>query len=71
MGIDHASRLADKLRKAIGSATLEVDGNTITYTVSFGVTSSEAKDNSIDELFKRADLKLYGAKEKGRDRVER
>tara|TARA_R110000765_G_scaffold42713_7_gene90054 strand:- start:1159 stop:2439 length:1281 start_codon:yes stop_codon:yes gene_type:complete len=71
MGIDHASRLADKLRKAIGSATLEVDGKTITYTVSFGVTSSETKDNSIDELFKRADLKLYGAKEKGRDRVER
>jgi diguanylate cyclase (GGDEF)-like protein len=70
-GVDDAFRLADKIRKAIGNSTLEVDGKTITYTVSLGVESSEPKDHSIDELFKRADLKLYGAKEKGRDRVEK
>ncbi|MEQ9130052.1 MAG: GGDEF domain-containing protein [Thalassospira sp.] len=70
-GIEDAGHLADKLRQAITKASLDVDGKTITYTVSFGVTVSEAKDNSIDALFKRADLKLYGAKDKGRDRVER
>lgn len=70
-GIENASHLADKLRRAIGSTTLELDGKTVTYTVSFGVTSSEEQDSSVDELFKRADLKLYGAKEKGRNRVER
>jgi len=29
------------------------------------LSQSEPKDNFIDELFKRADLKLYGAKDKG------
>jgi diguanylate cyclase (GGDEF)-like protein len=70
-GIDGAFQLADKIRKAIGSSSFEIDGKTITYTVSLGVEASESKDHSIDELFKRADLKLYGAKDKGRDRVEK
>ncbi|MDN4504015.1 diguanylate cyclase [Alteromonadaceae bacterium BrNp21-10] len=69
--IDDAFLLADKIRKAISNATLEVDGKTVTYTVSLGVESSEPQDHSIDELFKRADVKLYGAKDKGRDRVEK
>lgn len=69
--IDDAFLLADKIRKAIGDSTLEVDGKAVTYTVSIGVASSESKDQSIDELFKRADLKLYEAKDKGRDRVEK
>jgi len=69
--IDGAFQLADKLRKAIGNSALKVDDKTVTYTVSLGVVSSEPKDNSIDEMFKRADLKLYEAKGKGRDCVER
>jgi diguanylate cyclase (GGDEF)-like protein len=70
-GIDDAFHFADKIRKAISNSTLEVDGRTVTYTVSLGVESTELKDGSIDDLFKRADLKLYGAKDKGRDRVEK
>jgi diguanylate cyclase (GGDEF)-like protein len=69
--IDGAFQLAKKLRMAINNSTLEVDGVTVTYTVSLGVVSSEPKDHSIVELFKRADSKLYEAKEKGRNRVER
>ncbi|WP_220150360.1 diguanylate cyclase [Thalassospira profundimaris] len=69
-GIDEAVRLADRLRQSIGEAKLEVDAQTITYTVSLGVSSSRHGDASIEELFKQADVKLYGAKEKGRDRVE-
>jgi diguanylate cyclase (GGDEF)-like protein len=70
-GIDDAFHLADKLRAAIGNSVLEVDGKTITYTVSIGIQSSEFEDFSIEELFKQADLKLYAAKEKGRDNVEK
>jgi diguanylate cyclase (GGDEF)-like protein len=70
-GIDDASWLAEKIRKAISDSTLEIDGKTVTYTVSLGVESSVPKDHLIDELFKRADVKLYGAKDKGRDRVEK
>ncbi|RNF51414.1 sensor domain-containing diguanylate cyclase [Marinomonas hwangdonensis] len=68
--LDDASQLAEKICQAISHSALEVEGNTISYTVSLGVESSELSDTSIDELFKRADLKLYGAKDKGRDRVE-
>lgn len=70
-GLDAACQLADKIRQTISNAALEVEDKTVTYTVSLGVESSEPEDQSIDELFKRADLKLYGAKDKGRDRVER
>lgn len=70
-GLDAACQLADKICQTISDAALEVEDKTVTYTVSLGVESSEPEDQSIDELFKRADLKLYGAKDKGRDRVER
>ena len=70
-GLDAACQLADKIRQTISDAALEVEGKTVTYTVSLGVESSGPEDQLIDELFKRVDLKLYGAKDKGRDRVER
>lgn len=69
--LDAAFQLADEIRQAISKTTLEIEGKTVTYTVSLGVESSESDDQLIDDLFKRADLKLYGAKDKGRDRVER
>ncbi len=70
-GLDNAFKLASKIRKAVVDSTLEVDGETVIYTVSQGVASSELKDCSVIELFKVADLKLYCAKDKGRDRVEK
>jgi diguanylate cyclase len=70
-GIDEAFRLADKIRELISKSTLEVDGKSVTYRVSIGVASSETKDQLISEIFKRADLKLYEAKNKGRNRVEK
>lgn len=69
--IDDAFLIADKIRKAIGRSILDIDGKKITYTVSLGIESTEPKDHLIQDLFKRADLKLYGAKDKGRDRVEK
>lgn len=69
-GIEGAVQIANKLRKTVGESSIVVEGKTITYTLSLGVASSGPDDNSIDELFKRADLKLYEAKRKGRDRVE-
>lgn len=70
-GIDDAFRLAEIIRKAIAGSTLQIDGKKVTYTVSLGVDSSEPEDDSVNEVFKRADSKLYGAKDKGRNRVEK
>jgi diguanylate cyclase (GGDEF)-like protein len=69
--IDGAFQLADKIRKAVSHSTIALDGKTVTYTVSLGIDSSNQTDHKIDDLFKRADLKLYSAKDKGRNRVER
>lgn len=70
-GLDDAYRIANTIRQTIADSTLEIDNKTIAYTLSIGVVCSEPDDELIDELFKRVDLKLYGAKDKGRDRVEK
>jgi len=41
----------------------------LTATVSVGLTSLE-QDDDLDSLLKFADIALYAAKKKGRDRVE-
>ena len=57
------------LRETISKNKVEIDGEKIVVTVSIGI--SDIKDtNSLDEAIKRADLKLYKAKNNGRDRVE-
>jgi PleD family two-component response regulator len=38
--------------------------------MSFGVTSVGPEDLSVDDIIRRADTKLYRAKNAGRDRVE-
>ena len=68
--VEDAYNLAEKIRKVIAKSPLEIDGIAISYTVSLGVESTESIDDSIIDLFKRADVKLYGAKDKGRDNVE-
>jgi len=68
---DAAFELANKIREAVSHSTIELDGISVTYTVSLGIDSSMQTDHKIDDIFKRADLKLYDAKGKGRNRVER
>lgn len=69
-GAEEAYKIADKIRHATSHSTLQIDDEKINFTVSLGIETSTPDDNTIDELFKRADMKLYGAKGKGRDRIE-
>ncbi len=69
-GIDEACEIANKIRQAIKASTVEIDGQKVTYTVSQGIETIGPEDHSIDQLYKRADVKLYQAKDKGRDCVE-
>jgi len=69
-GIDEAYEIANKIRQAIKASTVEVDGQKVTYTVSQGIEAIGPDDCNIVQLYKRADVKLYQAKDKGRDFVE-
>lgn len=63
--IEEAINIADILRKAIDAEEFETVGN---VTCSFGVATLEDNEDA-EQLLKRADERLYEAKENGRNKV--
>lgn len=66
---DGAKVIAEKIRKRVAEKNFVFKGNSIEVTISIGISSLDAKNKYIDELYKEADKKLYEAKESGRNRV--
>jgi diguanylate cyclase (GGDEF)-like protein len=68
------AKIAERLRLAIAETAVSVGaGVTVAVTVSAGVASLASEDaatTSPDELLRRVDAALYGAKRGGRDRIE-
>lgn len=65
-----AFRIAESLKLAIGDLRIEHHGShKKKVTVSIGVATFEGTGLAIDQLVRRADEALYGAKAAGRDRV--
>jgi diguanylate cyclase (GGDEF)-like protein len=62
------ARTAERIRKAVESMTVSVNGTRIYITVSIGV-SEGCRTDSPTKLLKRADDSLYIAKKMGRNRV--
>ena len=60
--------LAERLRAAVANLKIDTAVGVLTLTCSFGVSEHKAGE-SIDDLFKRADVALYAAKTGGRNRV--
>lgn len=67
--LDGARILAERIRDAVSDIKVEQNGNTISFTLSIGVTQLKIGE-SFDEALHRADEFLYLAKNNGRDRVE-
>ncbi|MBW7933642.1 MAG: GGDEF domain-containing protein [Gemmatimonadaceae bacterium] len=66
---DGAAELAERLRQRIEALMVSYAGVTIRVTVSMGVASYTAGTAGKGTLFKRADERLYRAKNCGRNRV--
>lgn len=63
-----ACHIADKLLEAV--STQQITNNKLNITLSSGCAEAKA-DEPFDEVLKRADIKLYEAKEKGRNQNQR
>jgi len=71
-GIEEATGFAEKLRAGIEAMTVPFGENTLSVTVSVGVTSTglrSGEEETIDVLVSCADHALYQAKNSGRNRV--
>ena len=64
-----AMQAAERLRAAVESAPLGIDGQVVVLTVSIGVVMVDAAEQ-INAALARADHALYTAKSAGRNRVE-
>jgi len=67
--IEDAYNWAERVRNLIADSRIDYDGNEVSVTCSFGVTSKSAHGLSGDALIKDADERLYQAKESGRNRT--
>lgn len=71
-GCDLAAGLAraDEIRMTIGSAPIRTSRKERIVTVSMGIAVSHSGDLDLERLLNQADIALYEAKRKGRNRVE-
>lgn len=69
MSLDNALARADALRKSFNALKLELDGQTVSLTLSAGVAVYPGHGITVADLLHAADDALYEAKNGGRDQV--
>jgi diguanylate cyclase (GGDEF)-like protein len=67
--LEGARRVAENLRREIGTMSIQWNGDPVNVTSSFGVASARPDELDPKALIARADEALYGAKREGRDCV--
>jgi len=65
-----AMAMADQLCEKIGATPLDMTGNGLLMTSSFGVAAISKDDNSLEDIVMRADRALYRSKRGGRNQVD-
>jgi diguanylate cyclase (GGDEF)-like protein len=68
--LEQAAHQAERLRSRLDQQPVFVDGTQLNVTASFGVTVSDGRERSPEELIRIADEALYRAKANGRNCVE-
>jgi diguanylate cyclase (GGDEF)-like protein len=66
---DHAVRVAERVARTM-AAPFEVDGRTVSTTISIGVAIGDDRTPSVDALIRSADQAMYEAKRLGGNCVE-
>ena len=66
--LSEALEVAEEMRKRIAELRFETERGPLSLTCSFGVSEWQPGD-TIDGMLRRADMALYSAKTRGRDRV--
>lgn len=65
-----AAVVAEEIRKAVEKASVQIENNTIKFTISLGVSEINfEKEQTIEEALNRADDAMYESKNSGRNRV--
>ena len=67
--LENGMAIAEKLRKAVESRTVQDENNTYKVTISLGVAVFTPPNDDVESIIKRADTGLYVAKEAGRNQV--
>lgn len=61
--------LAEKIRKEIENDFMTYEGQDIRVTTSIGISENRETDTSFEDIFLRADMALYQAKDEGRNKT--
>jgi diguanylate cyclase (GGDEF)-like protein len=69
-GLEQGLAAAERMRQSIAFHDFKTEPETLRCTASFGVTVWTGPQDSLAQMFKRADTALYQAKNQGRNRVE-
>jgi len=65
---DFIEKRINKLRKDIEESTIDINGEKIKFTMSFGICFKN-NDHSFEEHIKKADEALYNSKNTGRNKI--
>ncbi|GHD12658.1 hypothetical protein GCM10007052_13920 [Halioglobus japonicus] len=67
---EQAAQLGEKIRSDIEQASLDIEGEKVSFTVSIGVAPILEHSQAAAELLESARVAMHHAKEQGRNRVE-
>jgi len=68
-GLEQARVVAERIQTVWEKTPSIMDGMLIHSTVSVGVAEARVDDKTFDDILRRADLRMYKAKEQGRNQV--
>jgi len=64
-----AFEIAERIRQAIEGININIEGNIVNITASFGISELTEQRISVNQIFNSADTALYQAKNQGRNQV--